>query len=439
VMTKKLYIQTYGCQMNDHDSERMAGLLEPDGYTVTDRMDDADLILMNTCSIRDKAEQKAFSELGRIRELQRQRPELIVGVAGCMARQEGAALLERHPWIRLVFGSKQIDRLPGLLRESTGSGRAVIALDDPIGIAPTLPARRKPGVRAWVSIMEGCENRCSFCVVPHSRGRERSRLSGEIVEEVRELARQGYREVTLLGQNVNSYGRTSTEGTDFAGLLSRLDGIEGLDRIRFTTSHPSAVTDRMIRAMAELPSVCEHLHLPLQSGSDRILERMNREYTRGDYRRKVEALRRAVPGLALTTDIIVGFPGETEEEFEETLEAVAEFGFTGLFAFKYSKRPHTPALELDGQLDEAVKAVRLQRLLALQQELVAERQRSLVGTIQDVLFEGTSQSMPGRLFGRTRANDQLHVEAQASLIGRLSRVAVTQRRAHRLEGVLSAA
>jgi tRNA-2-methylthio-N6-dimethylallyladenosine synthase len=438
-MMKKLYIQTYGCQMNDHDSERMAGLLAPDGYTVTDRMDEADLILMNTCSIRDKAEQKAYSELGRIRELHRRRPELIVGVAGCMARQEGAALLERHPWIRLVFGSKQIDRLPGLLRESTGSGRAVIAVDDPIGLAPSLPALRKPGVRAWVSIMEGCENRCSFCVVPHSRGRERSRLSGEIVEEVRGLARQGVREVTLLGQNVNSYGRTSSEGVDFAGLLSRLNGIEGLDRVRFTTSHPAAVTDRMVRAMAELPTVCEHLHLPLQSGADRVLERMNREYTREDYRRKIEALRKAVPGLALTTDVIVGFPGETEKEFEQTLEAVTEFGFTGLFAFKYSKRPHTPALELDGHLDEAVKAARLQRLLALQQELVAARQRSLVGTIQEVLFEGVSQSQPGRLFGRTRANDQLHVEAPASLIGRLAQVVVSQHRAHRLEGVLSAA
>ncbi|HUJ78735.1 MAG TPA: tRNA (N6-isopentenyl adenosine(37)-C2)-methylthiotransferase MiaB [Nitrospiria bacterium] len=437
-MRKKLYIQTYGCQMNEHDSERMAGLLAPDGYTVTDRMDEADLILMNTCSIRDKAEQKAFSELGRIRELHRRRPELIVGVAGCMARQEGAALLERHPWIRLVFGSKQIDQLPSLLRESTGSGRAVIAVDDPGGTAPSLPSHRKPGVRAWVSIMEGCENRCSFCVVPHSRGRERSRLSGEIVEEVRGLARQGFREVTLLGQNVNSYGRTSSEGVDFAELLRRLDGIEGLDRVRFTTSHPSAVTDRMIRAMAELPAVCEHLHLPLQSGSDRILERMNREYTTEDYRRRIEALRTAVPGLTLTTDIIVGFPGETEEDFGLTLKAVAEFGFTGLFAFKYSKRPHTPALALDGHLDEAVKSARLHRLLALQQELVAARQRSLVGSNQEVLFEGASQSYPGRLFGRTRANDQLHVEASLAMVGRLAHVIVTQRRAHRLEGALSA-
>jgi len=437
-MHKKLYIQTYGCQMNDHDSERMAGLLAPDGYAITNRMDEADLILMNTCSIREKAEQKAFSELGRIQQLHRRRPDLIVGVAGCMARQEGAALLTRHPWIRLVFGSKQIDQLPRLLRESASSGRPMIAVDDPLGTAPSLPARRKPGVRAWVSIMEGCENRCSFCVVPHSRGRERSRWSSEIVEEVTALARQGYREVTLLGQNVNSYGRTSPEGIDFAELLRRLDGIEGLERLRFTTSHPAAVTDRMIHAMAELPAVCEHLHLPLQSGSDRVLARMNREYTREDYRRRIETLQAAVPGLTLTTDIIVGFPGETELDFEQTLEAVAAFRFTGLFAFKYSRRPHTPALELDGHLDEAVKTARLQRLLAVQQKLVAARQGALVGTEQAILFEGPSQSHPGWLFGRTRANDQLHVEAPLSLIGQQARVAVTRLRAHRLEGVLSA-
>ena len=436
-MPKKLYIQTYGCQMNDHDSERMAGLLAPDGYLLTDRMDEADLILMNTCSIREKAEQKAFSELGRIQQLHRQRPDLIVGVAGCMARQEGAALLTRHPWLKLVFGSKQIDQLPRLLRETTASGHPVIAVDDPLGEAPSLPAHRKGNVRAWVSIMEGCENRCSFCVVPHSRGRERSRRSEEIVREVTELARQGYREVTLLGQNVNSYGRTSDEGVDFAGLLQRLDGVPGLARVRFTTSHPSAVTDRMIRAMAELPTVCEHLHLPMQSGSDRVLERMNREYTIADYRRTIEALRAAVPGLTLTTDIIVGFPGETEEDFERTLEAATSLAFTGLFAFKYSKRPHTPALELDGHLDETVKTARLQRLLTEQQALVQARQRALVGATHEVLFEGPSQSHPGWLFGRTRAADQLHVEAPASLIGQMRSVIITQLRAHRLEGALA--
>jgi tRNA-2-methylthio-N6-dimethylallyladenosine synthase len=422
--------------MNDHDSERMAGLLAPDGYAVTDRMDEADLILMNTCSIREKAEQKAFSELGRIQQLYRQRPGLIVGVAGCMARQEGAALLTRHPWLKLVFGSKQIDQLPQLLRETSASGRAVLAVDDPLGTAPSLPAQRKPGARAWVSIMEGCENQCSFCVVPHSRGRERSRRSDEIVQEVTELVGRGYREITLLGQNVNSYGRTSPEGVDFADLLSRVDRIKGLGRLRFTTSHPSAVTGRMIRAMGELPTVCEHLHLPLQSGSDRVLERMNRGYTLEDYRRRVEALRAAVPGLTLTTDIIVGFPGETDEDFDQTVEAVTTMGFTGLFAFKYSKRPHTPALELDGHLDDAVKTARLQRLLTVQRDLVQARQRSLVGSIHEMLFEGPSQSHPGWLFGRTRANDQLHVPAPAELIGHVSPVAVTQLRAHRLEGVL---
>ncbi len=434
---KKLYIQTYGCQMNDHDTERMAGLLTPEGYALTGQMDDADLILMNTCSIREKAEQKAFSELGRIQQLQQQRPGMIVGVAGCLARQEGVALLKRHPWLRLVFGSKQIDQLPRLLRETIDSGRAVVAVDDPVGIAPSLPARRTPGVRAWVSIMEGCENQCSFCVVPHTRGRERSRLSHEIVEEVTALVAQGYGEITLLGQNVNSYGRTSPEGVDFSDLLRKLDRIGGLARLRFTTSHPLAVTEKMIRAMAELPTVCEHLHLPLQSGSDRILERMNREYTRGDYRRRLEKLRAALPQVSVTTDLIVGFPGETEEDFEQTIAAVRECAFAGMFVFQYSPRPNTPARALDGQVDEETKHRRLQTLLGLQGRMVAARQAMLVGTVQDVLLEGTSRSHPGWSYGRTRGNDQVHVAAPDRMIGRRLSVMITQVRAQRLEGELS--
>ncbi|MEW6325355.1 MAG: tRNA (N6-isopentenyl adenosine(37)-C2)-methylthiotransferase MiaB [Nitrospirota bacterium] len=437
---KKLYIQTYGCQMNDHDSERMAGLLAPEGYQPTARPDEADLILMNTCSIREKAEQKAFSELGRIQQLQRSRPELIVGVAGCMARQEGAALVQRHPWIRLVFGSKQIDQLPRLLRETVHSGRPVVAVDDPAGMAPSLPARRAAGARAWVSIMEGCENQCSFCVVPHTRGRERSRWSGEIVEEIRGLVAAGYREVTLLGQNVNSYGRTSSEGVTFAELLRRLSAIEGLARIRFTTSHPMAVTDAMIDAMAELPAVCEHLHLPMQSGSDRVLDRMRRDYTRADYRRRAGALRARVTGLALTTDIIVGFPGETEEDFEQTLDAVREFAFTALFAFRYSPRPNTAALSLDGRVDEATAARRLQRLFSLQRELVAARNEALVGTTQELLLEGRSRaqdSSRGEWFcGRTRTNELVHVIAGESLVGRLVPALIRHSRAGRLEGEL---
>lgn len=432
---KKLYIQTYGCQMNDHDSERMAGLLA-EGYRLTDQPEEADLILMNTCSIREKAEQKAFSELGRIQQLQQRRPDLIVGVAGCMARQEGAALLQRLPWVRLVFGSKQIDRLPGMLQETLRSGRAVIDVEDPPGMAPSLPSRRESGIRAWVSIMEGCENQCSFCVVPHTRGRERSRWSEEIVQEVRDLTKRGYQEVTLLGQNVNSYGRTSHEGVTFADLLRKLDAIDGMDRLRFTTSHPMAVTGAMIRAMAELPSVCEHLHLPLQSGSDRILERMRRDYTRADYRQRVQAARAEVKGLALTTDIIVGFPGETDADFEQTLEAVREFSFTAIYAFKYSPRPNTAALALDGRLDEPTASRRLQKLFDLQRELVTERAEALVGTIQEVLLEGPSRSHSGWLFGRIRTNEPVHVEADQTRIGRLAPVTIVRARAGRLEGEL---
>jgi tRNA-2-methylthio-N6-dimethylallyladenosine synthase len=288
--------------------------------------------------------------------------------------------------------------------------------------------------------MEGCENGCSFCVVPHTRGRERSRLSREIVEEVTGLAARGCREVTLLGQNVNSYGRTSTEGVDFAGLLHQLDTIEGLARIRFTTSHPMAVTDRMIRAMAELPTVCEHLHLPLQSGSDRVLERMRRDYTITDYEARVRALRGAVAGLALTTDIIVAFPGETDDDFEQTLEAVRAIGFAGLFAFKYSPRPNTTALALDGRVDDRTASARLQRLIALHPALVAARHAALIGTTHEWLAEDRSRSGPGWLVGRLRANDLVHVEAAPhlhdDLIGRLAPVTIVRARAGRLEGEL---
>ncbi len=468
----KLYIKTWGCQMNEHDSERIAGVLRDlpnGGYELTERPEDADLIILNTCSIREKAEHKAYSELGRFAELKRRRPDLVIGFSGCVARQEGARVLAASPLVNMVFGSKQIGDLPGLL-ERGRRGEQVVAVDDPAGAAPSFPAVRKERLRAWVSIMEGCDNDCTFCVVPHTRGRERSRPSDEIAAEIRALVTEGCREVTLLGQNVNSYGRTLYAGAppprtapgpphpraspdeptsatrrpgappsvyhdrvDFAGLLERIDAIEGLERIRFTTSHPCAVTDRMIDAMARLPKVCEHLHLPLQTGSDRVLERMNRDYTFGDYRAIVARLRAAVPEISLTTDLIVGFPGETEVDFERTLEALDRIRFDGVFAFKYSPRPNTPALEMENHVSEEVKAGRLERLLRRQREISDEKARARVGKVEEILIEGPSRTNPGRLTGRTRTNRVVHLDGGSEPPGTLLPVRILKAHAASLQ------
>ncbi|MCI0529752.1 MAG: tRNA (N6-isopentenyl adenosine(37)-C2)-methylthiotransferase MiaB, partial [Nitrospira sp.] len=344
---KKVFVRTWGCQMNEHDSERIVGILHERGYILCDTPEEADLILLNTCSIREKSEHKVYSELGRYAELKKENPDLIVGVAGCVAQQEGSHIVEKSPWVNMVFGSKHIQDLP-LMMEQVGEQKTVVMTEDLKGFAPTLPSRRKDQIRAWVIIMEGCENFCSFCVVPYTRGRERSRPLCEIVDEITALARKGYKEVTLLGQNVNSFGRTSDEGVDFSDLLHHIHAIEGIERIRFMTSHPNALTPKMIQAMADLPKVCEHLHLPLQSGSDSVLERMNREYTYSEYVQRLETLRKVIPHISLTTDLIVGFPGETEEDFLKTLRAVEEIQYDNAYVFKYSRRPNTPALELDG-------------------------------------------------------------------------------------------
>lgn len=421
--------------MNEHDAERMAGLVAPLGYVLTSTQDDADLILLNTCSIRDKAEQKVYSDLGRLNALKAARPEVMIGVAGCVAQQEGAAILDRSPAVDLVFGSKGIERLPALLVEALTTKRKIVYTDDPIGIAPTLPADRRDPVRAWVSIMEGCENACSFCVVPATRGRERSRLSGEIRDEVAALCAGGCREVTLLGQNVNSYGRTSPEGVDFADLLDLLHPIEGLARIRYTTSHPNAVTPKLIDMLARLPNVCRHLHLPLQSGSDRTLTRMQREYTLSGYLDLVAALRRAMPDLALTTDLIVGFPGETEADFRETVAALDAVGFDNIYAFKYSRRPRTAALALDDQVPEPEKDRRLQELLAAQRVITRLKHAAFEGRAVEVLVEGPSKTDRTRLMGRTSCNRVVNFDGPPSLIGRLTSLKVLAVKANSLEGV----
>jgi tRNA-2-methylthio-N6-dimethylallyladenosine synthase len=420
--------------MNEHDAERMAGLVAPMGYALTADPENADLILLNTCSIRDKAEQKVYSDLGRLVALKAARPDLVIGVAGCVAQQEGRAILQRSPAVDLIFGSKGIERLPALLTEAVTTRRKVVYTDDPIGIAPTLPADRRERVRAWVSIMEGCENACSFCVVPATRGRERSRLSGEIRDEIAALCADGCREVTLLGQNVNSYGRTSSEGVDFSDLLDLIHPIDGLARIRFTTSHPSAVTSKMIETLARLPKVCRHVHLPMQSGSDRTLTRMRRDYTFRDYLDLIAALRLRMPDVALTTDVIVGFPGETEPDFQETLAALDAVQFDNIYAFKYSRRPNTAALALDEQVAEADKDRRLQEVLAVQRPITRRKNESFEGRVEEVLVEGPSRTDRTRLMGRTSSHLTVNFDGSPDLIGRLVRLRILRVKANSLDG-----
>ena len=426
-MGKKLFIQTFGCQMNEHDSEKIAGVLAPLGWTRTDRLEEADLVIFNTCSVREKAEQKTYSQLGWLRRLKRRRPDLLIGVGGCVAQQEGARILERAPYVDLVFGTDNIHELPRLLEARLRQGRGVVETQRRRRRPEVSPLRR-PGVRAWVTVVDGCDKFCTFCVVPHTRGRERSRDPEAIVREVEALAREGFREVCLLGQNVSAYGRDLPQPTTLAALLYRIHDIPGIARIRFLTSHPLDVDEALARAMGELPKVCEQLHLPLQAGSDRILQAMRRGYTLDQYRKTVEMLRKWVPGLALSTDLIVGFPGEQEADFEATLRAVEEFQFDQVYAFKYSPRPFTPAATYPDQVPEAVKEVRLQRLLDLANRQVLSRHRQMVGRVEEVLFEGADRKGRGRLSGRTRTHHLVHVDVPdpQRWVGQLVPVRITE-------------
>ena len=401
-MKKKFYIKTFGCQMNDHDSEQMAGLLQEQGYHMTQDPKTADIILINTCSIREKSEHKAYSELGRYAQLKKERPEIIVGMAGCVAQREGKKVFKRYPWADLAFGSANIPDLPNMIKERQSGKIHVLRTDQPLGPPSSSPAIRKDPVRAWITIMEGCDKHCSFCVVPETRGKERSRPATEIIEEVKNLGGSGYKEVTLLGQTVNSYGKGSS--TDFPDLLWQLNDLPGIERIRFMTSHPMDLSDKLIQAIGMLPKVCEHLHLPLQSGSDSILEKMRRNYTFSGYLKKIQTLRRVVPAISLTSDIIVGHPDETDQDFEKTIEAIQQIRFDAIFAFKYSPRSGTQAAESPNQVPEDVKDHRLRRLLMLQKTISDEQNKFCSDTIQQVLVDGVSQRDPHRLIGRTRSH-----------------------------------
>ncbi len=411
---KKLYINTIGCQMNVYDSEKIVSDLAFYGYEKTESVESADLVVLNTCTIREKAEQKAFSFLGRLTKLKQKKSHLIVAVGGCVAQQEGEKLVKRAPVVDIVFGTHAIDRLPQHIKQIEDHKHRVIDVKISESIYEKdfhKKTRENEVVTTFVTIMQGCENYCTYCVVPYVRGKEMSRQPDRIIEEIKHLVNEGVREVTLLGQNVNSYG-IKQGFCSFAQLLERINVIDGLMRIRFTTSHPKDLSVKLMNAFVSCEKLCNHIHLPVQSGSDRILKLMNRRYNRDDYLEKVTSLRKIQPDISISTDIIVGFPGETSEDFAQTLDLIREVGYDSLFAFKYSDRPKVPSRHLSGKISENEKTLRLQKVLALQEETTLKKNRALAGSIQQVLVEGLSKKQKGKenqnhdiqWTGRTQSN-----------------------------------
>jgi tRNA-2-methylthio-N6-dimethylallyladenosine synthase len=434
----KLHVITYGCQMNEYDSERVAGLLREHRYELTESEADADLILVNTCAIREKAEDKVFSKLGELRALKARRPELVLGVMGCMAQLQQGIVQKRAPHVDLVFGSPAVARVAELVERVQRDRRPLMET----GEAPLVKITARPPsanrLKAYVTVMEGCEKHCTFCVVPRTRGRERSHSPESIVTEVRGLVADGCREVTLLGQTVNAYGRDLTPPTDLAELFQRVNDVDGLARIRFTTSNPYNLTPKLIAAMRDVPKVCEWFHLPLQSGSDDVLARMNRGYTRAQYLDLIDALRDAVPDIALSTDLVVGFPGETEADFEATLEMVERVRYDNVFAFRYSRRPGTPAAIMEGQIPEDVKARRNARLLEVVNRVAAARSARLAGALVEVLVDGTSKKNAGELSGRTRCNRVVNFQGHGRVtLGDVVTVRVSEVLPHSLRATLT--
>jgi len=436
----KLTLITFGCQANEADSEKIAGVLAGEGYELTERAEEADLILLNTCSIREKAEQKVYSLLGTFQHLKARNPRLKIGLCGCLAQREGDRLKNRFPYLDLVAGpGAMIYRLPELLKGS---------LPQPLRPRPNEPLplyiqsprpRRESRLKAWVSIMEGCNYLCTFCVVPYTRGPERSRPPHDILAEVRDLVEHGYREITLLGQTVNAYGKNLRPRIRFSDLLRAIDAAAGgTIRVRFTSSHPRDFTPDLVEAIATVPGVCEHVHLPVQAGSNRVLRRMRRLYTREEYMDTIQALTSAVPDIALSTDVIVGFPGETEDDFRETLRLLHEVQYDSLFAFKYSPRPLTPAATYSDQVAEALKTERITALLALQDQIALDRNRRRLGTIQEVLIEeGPNPKMGSAATGRTRRNQLVHFSEGSPSPGEIVSAVITEAYSHYLKGKIA--
>ncbi len=436
-MDKKLYIKTYGCQMNEYDSGKISDLLA-DSNTIseTSSPDEADIILFNTCSVREKAEEKVFSDLGRIKHLKRKNPNLIVGVGGCVASQEGANIVKRAPYVDIVFGPQTLHRIPSMIRKVQNDRKSQIDISFPeIEKFDHLPTKSRSSATAFVSIMEGCSKYCSFCVVPYTRGTEFSRSVFDIIPEVRYLVKNGVKEITFLGQNVNAY-YDRKEKLDFASLLELTSSINGLERIRYTSSHPREVTSSLIKAYKKLPKLVDQLHLPVQSGSDKVLSAMKRGYTALEYKSIIKKLRISRPSLSLTSDFIVGFPGETDDDFEKTLNLVDELKFDGSYSFAYSDRPGTPASQLPDKIDKGTKFARLKILQEKLDKYALYYSFEMLGKNENVLIEGVSKRNSKELMGRTQNNRVVNLIGTTNLIGKIIPVLITDVKKHSLRGEL---
>ncbi|MFU0801402.1 MAG: tRNA (N6-isopentenyl adenosine(37)-C2)-methylthiotransferase MiaB [Xylanivirga thermophila] len=435
----KYFIVTYGCQMNTNDSEKLSGMLKKMGYEEANSESEADMILYNTCCVREHAEQKVYGNVGALKTLKQQNPNMIIGVCGCMMQQPEMAetMAKKFPFVDIVFGTHNLHHFPKLLYDAMDANATIVEiLPESKDIVEDIPIARDKSVSAWVTIMYGCNNFCTYCIVPYVRGREKSRKPQDIIDEIKDLAANGYKEITLLGQNVNSYGKDLGIDYMFANLLRDIDKIDGIQRVRFMTSHPKDLSLDLIEAIGECDKVCEHLHLPIQSGSDHILSSMNRRYTKEDYLTLVDRLRRKVPNISLTTDIIVGFPGETEQDFLDTLDIVEKVQFDSAFTFMYSPRTGTPAAKKEDQIPQEVKKERLARLMKLQNEITRQKNEEYGDKIVEVLVEGISKNNDRFLSGRTRTNRMVHFEGGTEMIGKLVRVKITRTKSFSLEGVI---
>jgi len=433
----KYNISTFGCQMNENDSERLAGMLAEMGYTHTDKLEESDLIIYNTCCVRENAELKVYGHLGSLKGLKKEKPELVIAVCGCMMQQPEVVeeIRNKYRHVDLVFGTHNLYKFPELLYSVLDTRNNVIDVWDCDGvIAEDIPTRRENDIKAWVTIMYGCNNFCSYCIVPYVRGRERSRRPEVILNEIKQLGEQGFKEITLLGQNVNSYGKDLGEEFSFAKLLREVNEIEGIERIRFMTSHPKDLSDELIAAMRDCDKVCEHLHLPIQAGSTEILKKMNRKYTKDQYLELVEKIRKEIPDISITTDIIVGFPGETDEDFDETIDVVKKVRYDMAYTFLYSKRTGTPAAKSSNQIPEEVKKQRFDRLLEVQNRISREINDELLGQVVEVLVEGPSKTNEKMYTGRTRTNKIVNFQGNEEMVGKVVRIKIDKVQTWSLEG-----
>ncbi|MDN5352888.1 MAG: tRNA-2-methylthio-N6-dimethylallyladenosine synthase [Clostridiales bacterium] len=434
---KRACIKTYGCQMNEHDSEKLDAMLMDMGYVMTEKMEDADLIVFNTCCVRENAELKVYGNLGRVKNLKKKNPNLILAVCGCMMQQPHVveAIKHKYAYVDLVFGTHNLHHFPGLLSEAMHADKTVIEVWDTEGqVIEGLQVNRKKSLKGFVNIMYGCNNFCAYCIVPYTRGRERSRRPEDILEEVATMAAEGTKEIMLLGQNVNSYGKTLKPVIDFADLLERVSEVEGIERIRFMTSHPKDISQKLLELMASNDKICKSLHLPIQAGSNRILKNMNRHYTREQYLDIVDRARALMPDVGISTDIIVGFPGETEADFEETLDIIRRVNYDSAFTYLYSRRTGTPAATLPDQVPEAEKHARIDRLLKVLNPMINARMKSYKDTVFEVLVEGPSKNNPAILMGRTSQSHTVNFPGEASWIGETIQVKITRPKLFSLYG-----